>query len=282
MTPLFSSIPDVPRLFSLLTIFSLILPPLLAQQAPRVTIANAPPNPAKYSRTVYPWKKNITATVFWIGETPTPNNPTPNHKSSWDQAWQKNYGGFDNPKKSARNGYVPKSFTPKLNPFYIALPYNDCLNYKTHKPEAARVIPWFKRMNPKPGKTVCKGRWVQIVANKRVCYAQWEDCGPFLTNDYQYVFGNRPPRNTKNQSAGIDISPAVRDYLGIKSSAKVHWRFIEFAQVPKGGPWAQLGTNNPFKNPKIDPDRLARIRYYDYLRKLRDEGYKKKDVSRSN
>ncbi len=265
----------------LLILLSFLTASLLGN-GPRVTIANAPPNPAKYSRINYPWKKNITATVFWVGEQPTQNNPTPNHKSSWDQRWMQNFGGYDNPAKSARRGWIPKAFTPKLNPFYIALPYNDCLNYKTHKPEASRVIPWFKRMNPKPGKTVLKGRWVQIVANKKVCYAQWEDCGPFVTDDYNYVFGKARPKNHKNKGAGIDISPAVRDYLGLGNMATVHWRFIEFGQVPKNGPWAQVGTNNPFKNPEVDPDRMARIKYFDHLRKLRDDAYRRKNIRRSN
>ncbi len=269
-----------PQVIRKLIIFTLMASSAFAQ-GPRVTIVNTPPNPAKYGKKIYPWKKNITATVFWVGEKPTPNNPTPNDKSSWDTQWMKNFGGYDNPKKSARNGLVPKAFTPKQNPFYIALPYNDCLNHAMHKPEASRVIPWFKRINPKPGQTVCKGRWVQIVANKKVCYAQWEDCGPFVTNDYEYVFGNKRPKNTKNKNAGIDISPAVRDYLGVGNSATVHWRFIEFAQVPKTGPWAQLGDNNPFRNPEANPDRLARLRYFEYLRKRRDAAYLKKDIRRS-
>lgn len=246
---------------------------LSAQSGPRVTVVPAPPNPEEYQKTIYPWKKNIAATVFWVGEKPTVNNPTPNHKSSWDQKWQENFGGYDDPNN--RNGYLPRGFIPKLNPFYIALPYNDCLNYRMHKPEASRVIPWFKRYNPKPGKTVCKGRWVQIISNKRICYAQWEDCGPFATNDYNYVFGNTRPANQKNKGAGIDVSPAVRDYLGVRNLFPVHWRFIEFAQVPRG-PWSLYGTNNPFVNPKANPDHHARIRYHDHLRKVRDEAYRRK------
>lgn len=246
---------------------------LFAQSGPRVTVMTAPPNPENYKKTVYPWKKNIAATVFWIGEKPTPRNPTPNNKSSWDQNWQKNFGGYDDPKN--RNGYLPRHFTPKLNPFYIALPYNDCLNHRMHKQEASRVIPWFKRYNPKPGKTVCKGRWVQIISNKRICYAQWEDCGPFNTTDYNYVFGNARPKNTSNKGAGIDVSPAVRDYLDVGNLFPVHWRFIEFSQVPRG-PWSLYGTNNPFVNPTANPDKKAHIRYHDYLRKKRDEAYHQK------
>src|ERR1700738_2829612 len=50
----------------------------------------------------FPWKTNIVTTVFWIGEQAGGNNPVPNFRSSWDLNWQANYGGFDNPDRSAR------------------------------------------------------------------------------------------------------------------------------------------------------------------------------------
>lgn len=238
----------------------------------KISSQTAPQDP--FQSVNYPWKKNITATIFWVGEKPTPRNPTPNHASSWDTQWQKNFGGFDNPDKSSRTyGYRPLAFTPKQNPFYIALPYNDCIDWRRHKPEASRVIPWFRKYQPKPGKTVCKGRWLQIVYKNKVCYAQWEDCGPFYTDDWQYVFGNARPKNTQNKGAGIDISPAVRDYLGVKSGAKVHWRFIDFDKVPRGA-WSKYGDNNPFVNPAMDKDLAAKQRYMQYLRKVRDDAYK--------
>ena len=65
--------------------------------------------------------------------------------------------------------------------FYVALPYNDCIDYNSHKPEASRVIPWFKQKFVRSGKTVLKGQWIAIRYGNRVCYAQWEDCGPFVT-----------------------------------------------------------------------------------------------------
>ena len=75
----------------------------------------------------YPWHFDITATYFYIGELPTKNNPTPNTASSWDSAWDDNYGGFDDPNPAHRcpRTYAPLAFTPQLNPFYVALPYND-------------------------------------------------------------------------------------------------------------------------------------------------------------
>jgi len=200
---------------------------------------------------VGPWKKDITATVFWIGEKPSGANKTPNHKSSWDVNWAKNYGGYDNPDPAARTGYRPKAFIPKQNPFYIALPYNDLVNHYTSKPEVSK-IPWHKYHFLRPGRTILKGTWVQIVHEGKSCYAQWEDCGPWGTDDFGYVFGNKRPKTKKNNSAGIDISPAVRDYLGLKSGEKCHWRFVPFHRIP-AGPWRLYGTNNPFRNKAVIP-----------------------------
>ena len=262
-------------LFIILLVFS---SPAWAQSGPKPILPTAaPPNPAEYKKIVYPWRKNITATIFWIGEKPTPRNPTPNHASSWDTKWQKNYGGYDNPDPKARATFIPKAFTPKLNPFYIALPYNDCLDHRRHKPEASRIIPWIKRYQKKPGESGCQGRWLQIVYKGKSCFAQWEDCGPFHTDDWKYVIGGARPKNTKNNNAGIDLSPAVRDFLGVKSGDKVHWRFTEFARVPRG-PWSVYGTNNPFVNPEANPDRELTFRYTEYLYKLRDEAYKRKKL----
>jgi len=217
----------------------------------------------------YPWHQQITATIFWIGEAPTQNNPTPNYASSWDTQWQASYGGYDNPDPAARSAdFTPKAFTPKQNPFYVALPYNDRVDHRMHKIEASRVIPWWRDVNPDTGETALKGRWIQIHFNGRSCFAQWEDCGPFNTTDWQYVFGNKRPKNTKNNGAGIDLSPAVRDYLQLKSSDKVNWRFCEFVNVPKG-PWAVYGNNNPFVNSALDPRRITQQKLEEYIRKAR-------------
>lgn len=192
----------------------------------------------------YPWKNNIVTTVFWVGEQPTQNNPVPNCKSSWDVKWAHNFGGYDDPDPRNRRGYIPARFIPRQNPFYIALPYNDVTRGKT-KPEAPRVIPWFRESFVKPGQSVCKGRWIVIRHKGREAYAQWEDCGPFRTDHWQYVFGAQRPLPNLNQGAGLDVSPAVRDYLGMSGKDVTSWRFVEFKEVPRG-PWAQYGDNNTF------------------------------------
>ena len=190
-------------------------------------------------RAAMPWKRNVVATVFWVGEEPAENNPTPNNKSAWDQNWEENFGGYDHPER--RVGFLPADFTPQLNPFYIALPYNDVAKGGVHRPEAAEVIPWFWEAYRGDGISVCKGRWVAIHHQGRVCYAQWEDVGPFEVDHWQYVFGNEPPRPNRNKAAGIDLSPAVRDFLQLRSGDKVEWRFVGERQVPRG-PWREWAS----------------------------------------
>jgi len=192
----------------------------------------------------YPWKRQIVTTVFWVGEQPTVNNPVPNHKSSWDVNWAKNYGGYDNPDPRQRRNFIPVRFVPRQNPFYIALPYND-VTRGTTKPESRKVIPWFKQAFERPGKSVVKGRWIAVKHGNRICYAQWEDCGPFRTDHWQYVFGNERPRPNLNQGAGLDVSPAVRDYLGMSNKDVCDWKFVDAKDVPQG-PWTKYGDNNTF------------------------------------
>ncbi|HSH40055.1 MAG TPA: hypothetical protein VK993_14880 [Chthoniobacterales bacterium] len=202
------------------------------------------PTTSRTSTTRYPWKTNIITTVFWVGEQPTENNPVPNTKSSWDANWVGNYGGYDNPEPSARRNYIPVNFTPRQNPFYVALPYNDVTRGR-FKPEAPLVIPWFKQAFVAQGQSVCRGRWLAIRKGNRVCYAQWEDCGPFRTDHFQYVFQNERPKPNLNKGAGLDVSPAVRDYLGLQSTDVTDWQFVEVRDVP-AGPWRNFGDNNHF------------------------------------
>jgi hypothetical protein len=195
------------------------------------------------SRTYF-WHTDIVTTTFWIGEPPKGNNPTPNQASAWDLNWSQSYGGADLPDAGNRKGFLPAKFVPRQNPFYIALPYNDVCGGKT-KPEASQVIPWFKEAFVKSGQTVLKDRWVALRKDNRICYAQWEDVGPFRTDHWEYVFGNDRPRPNLNRGAGLDVSPAVRDYLGIGPTDTTDWRFVEASEVPSG-PWALYGENNPF------------------------------------
>ncbi len=194
--------------------------------------------------TRYPWRQKIVTTTFWVGELPTRNNPVPNTASSWDKDWAANYGGFDNPDTRARKEFIPANFTPRQNPFYVALPYND-MEKTGFKAEASKIIPWFKEAYQGPLQSVCKDRWIAIRYGNKVVYAQWEDCGPFRTDHWEYVFGNDRPKPNLNHGAGLDVSPAVRDYLGMNDSDVTDWRFVDFDEVPPG-PWSKFGENNTF------------------------------------
>ena len=192
----------------------------------------------------YAWKVGIATTVFWVGEQATVNNPLSNDKSAWDSGWISSYGGTDSPNSEDRLNFIPSTFVPRQNPFYVALPYNDVDDHHT-KPEAAQIIPWFNSSFVRDGQSVCKGRWVAIRHGNKICYAQWEDVGPFQTDHWQYVFGGERPRPNKNRDAGLDVSPAVRQYLVLDNIDFCDWKFVEFLRVPSG-PWAIYGDNNTF------------------------------------
>ncbi len=192
----------------------------------------------------FPWRQQIVTTVFWIGENASGHNPVPNHASCWDKNWGRSYGGFDDPNRAHRRGLLPSKFTPRQNPFYCALPYNDKAS-TGHRPEAARVVPWFKERYQGPAVSTCKGQWIAIRKENRTVYAQWEDAGPFRTDHWQYVFGNERPKANLNRGAGLDVSPAIRDYLGLQETDVTDWKFVDFADVPPG-PWGKFGDNNPF------------------------------------
>lgn len=205
----------------------------------------------------FPWKREIVTTVFWIGEDTSEHNPVPNDSSSWDHSWTKSYGGYDDPNPAHRADYIPVKFTPRQNPFYCALPYNDKA-HEGHRPEAPQVVPWFKDAYQGPAVSVCKDRWIAIRKGNRVAYAQWEDAGPFRTDHWQYVFGNERPKPNLNKGAGLDVSPAVRDYLGLAPTDVTDWKFVDFSEVPPG-PWAKLGDNNTFViNARKGQEQLAK------------------------
>jgi hypothetical protein len=189
----------------------------------------------------FPVKRNIVTTYFWIGQGGTSISSTQNIKSAWDEFWKKNFGGIDCPDdrkdaKKFREASLPKKFAPTLNPFYVALPFNDIAF-----PEKSRkYVPWWSEVDYKKDhmESQCKGRWVMIKFQNKVCYGQWEDVGPLRYDHAEYVFGEERP--TRYSRAGLDVSPAVRDYLGLSGLDKTDWKFVEDDQVPFG-PWIEYG-----------------------------------------
>jgi TonB family protein len=202
---------------------------------------------------VFPWKTNIVTTLFWVGQEQVTGKTSPQHQSVWDKDWLKNFGGVDTTEPAALQNYIPISFVPRQNPFYCALPYND-VEPGQFKPEAPIVIPWFKQVHAEPGQSVCKDRWVAIRKGDRICYAQWEDCGPFRTDHFQYVFQNERPTPNASHGAGLSVSPAVRDHLNLAPTDVADWRFVEASDVPPG-PWRNYGENNHFVIARRQPEK---------------------------
>ena len=213
-------------------------PLLFSDDTPDSQTVSVAASPSSTRNRSFQWKRNIVTTVFWIGEAPTRNNPVPNTKSSWDGLWVSTFGGVDSPMH--RKGLLPMGFVPSANPFYVALPYNDISKTGT-KPEARLVVPWFPETFVRNGTSVLKGRWLAVRHGDRIAYAQWEDCGPFRTDHWQYVFGNERPRPNLNGGAGLDVSPAIRDFLGLSGKDLCDWSFVDVEDVP-AGPWRNWQT----------------------------------------
>ena len=189
--------------------------------------------PTHKSKNNYPWKTNIYTTMFYIGEGGSSISSTDNKASSFDAEWVSSNHGTDSPYD--RNGYASGSHASTVNPFYIALPFNDLV----YPDKAREWLPSGWHRPAKDGKPVsaCKDRWVEIKAEDgsgHVCYAQWEDVGPLRYDHAEYVFGpERPDTYTK---AGLDVSPAVAQYLGLdgQKHATTRWRFVDDEDVPPG------------------------------------------------
>lgn len=206
----------------------------------RLRISDSGPTnpPAGYSQAPTANHQQVRATVFWVGEDAGSDNRfIDNHASAWVTDWVGAYGGIDDPAK--RCGYQPCDFTPRENPFYFALPFNDYTDDGELKAESQlRRIGWYDG-RPQPGRSLLKNQWIAVAYRGKTVYAQWEDVGPFGENDIDYVFGNKPPR----AGIGLDLSPAAADYLDIDGEARVDWHFVEPGHVPDG-PWKQTITGS--------------------------------------
>lgn len=203
-----------------------------------VSVKTAPP----VASSRYPIHKNITTTFFWAGEEAGSDNKNiSNLPSAWDEQWVKHFGGVDDPNK--RNAFFPAKFTPKENPFYFALPYNDFDSNGKRKQEVYSLIPWANEKTWGKLESVCKNRWIKIMKGGKEAYAQWQDVGPFKEDDKNYVFGTAAPKSKTNNNAGLDVSPAVYDYLGLSDIDKADWQFVDPNAVPSG-PWKKVVTTS--------------------------------------
>ena len=192
--------------------------------------------------------RNVVTTVFWVGEGADASNEfISNAQSAFDSDWLRHFGGVDAPRPRRR--FHPAAFTPLENPFYFALPYSDFSADGTRKANASRVIPWAASSDARAATSLVKNRWIGVTSRRTgtTCYAQWQDAGPGVYDDFQYVFGTAPPGNPfvlhgLALSSALDISPAVRDCLGERDGIlRVDWRFVPESGVPPG-PWTAIVT----------------------------------------
>jgi hypothetical protein len=184
--------------------------------------------------------KRAVTTVFWVGERADRDNDyISNAESAWDRRWEEHFGGYDDP--DDRCGYRPCGFEPDENPFYVALPYND-LDDDGDRKDSASDVPWFGAQQT-PGGSILKDHWVAVSHKGTTCYGQWEDVGPNNESDFAYVFGSASePENTFGEDAGLDVSPAMRDCLGMDDVAVTTWRFADADEVADG-PWLDIITD---------------------------------------
>ncbi len=236
----------------------------------------------------YPLHTNIVSTTFWVGEMFNANLSDGSQAcSTYDSQWDLHFsgvatqmlpakaagcagsyaGGCDGvwsggkcatEKRTAANGYFPSAMTPRENPFYLDLPFDD-LNDPTAFAQRCQVIPWAKQIDPAGAHcsdgnfSYMKNHWVKIVGpNGNTCYGQIEDAGPShgsLYHDAAYVFGSTDARPVQGQfnDAGMDVSPALNGCLGFAEldgeNDHVTWQFVDALNVPAGS-WTKVVTTS--------------------------------------
>ena len=172
----------------------------------------------------YKLHKDIMSTVFWFGE-----------EASFDE---ENYnGGISNVPSAWEYPYADSS-----NPYYVAVPYNDLGR------DDVSDIPWYdeRMVVANPYYSFVKNRWVAVRLDRNVCYGQVEDVGPFVEDDFDYVFGRaKKPKNLVNFGAGLDLSPKMAECLGHDGMERVDWAFVDYEDVPWGAWRLRVETENP-------------------------------------
>lgn len=219
------------------------------------------PMPDELPPGTYPWHTDIVSTTFWVGEILDPNASDGSQViSTYDSRWLESYGGCDGvildgvcetERRTADNDYFPTSMTPRQNPFYLDLPFDDVNDYGAFAMRGdvipwANALPYAARVDDRSF-SLMKNRWVELRNGDAVCFGQIQDAGPAVYDDARYVFGENDERpvSTRFNNAGLDVSPALNGCLGFEElngqSDDVHWRFIEEEDVPDG-PWLKIVT----------------------------------------
>ena len=193
------------------------------------------------------------ATLFWIGAVFDDTIEGQSISSAWNPTWAHDYGGCDGlgpigrgchaDPRTAGAGWFPTAVTPKQNPFYVGLPFDDVSDPTAF---AARGrLPWagepeYAQLLGDRAVSLLKNRWVAVTGPARTCYAQVGDSGPGQVADLAYVL-----HGARHQDPyGINLSPAVFSCAGLDFSAGsggVDWRFAD--DVPEG-PWTRVVTRD--------------------------------------
>jgi hypothetical protein len=173
------------------------------------------------SRGQYPWHVGIETTVFWCLEPASRNSPS-NYRSAYDSLWFQHY----------------RSETS----FYAAIPYGDLEH--GHTKANAVMCPWYRQAYQGDGVSILKDRWIAIRSGSKVAYCQIKDVGPYHTDDTGYVWQNQRPLAHDNNQAGLDISPAAQQYLGLGGLSVTDWKFVD---NPPPGPWLIRDNSIAFK-----------------------------------
>ncbi len=175
----------------------------------------------------------IQSTVFWVGEGASDDNGhISNVPNCWQDDWVKHHGCADTETGPCQS---------TENPYYFALPYSDMKDGE--RKGNIGLIPWVSERVWEDSESIVKNRWIQVSYQGVDCYAQWEDCGPYLEDDVSYVFGSSPPKNKKDLKSGLDLSPALAKCLGATKNQRVDWKFVDVSAVPEG-PWRERITES--------------------------------------
>jgi hypothetical protein len=203
----------------------------------------------------YPLHTGVQTTWFNVGGVDDPHGgqETQNVASAWDPQWSTHFGGCDGTgpvgpqcipeQRVAANDWFPQHMTPKENPFYVAVPFDDVNDAVAAANRGA--IPWvhdpgYAGLLAQPGTSVLKNRWVAVTGPAGLtCYAQVEDAGPGYYHDFGYVFTAAAPVHRPS----LDVSPSVFSCIGGNLNDGVTtttWRFVD---TPPAGPWTRVVTS---------------------------------------
>lgn len=231
-----------------------------------VGLSACAPHAAPRPDTGYPWHTDVVATTFWVGEVFDPNTSDGTQRiSTYDSDWLGSYGGCDGivvgddcrtEPRTPGSGYFPTAMTPRENPFYLDLPFDD-VNDDTAFATRGEVIPWasepaYAAVVDERSASLMKNRWVVLRKDGCICYGQIEDAGPGEYHDAAYVFGSddQRPANARYNGAGLDVSPALNGCLGFSDlngqDDRVDWSFVDEENVPSG-PWTTIVTDSPVR-----------------------------------